>query len=245
MKRSILTLAFVGSLAMVMIGCGGDDDKKEINIEDVVLDYGVTGTYDLSKYIVPTQNQINNYVEKTYINDKGERKYNVTPDKEIDVSYSYEVNSTAITEIESLDNDKIIYSLLDNKINLTDFNNTAFNTGVVRHADVGDNIYKVIATFSEDGISFNATELCKINKHYDSKEVRNQTYNNVLEVTCTGSAEADSSIFTLTSKDYSTSYFSYGDGLIESNEETCDTTMVNNNTTKECEKETLEIATIN
>ncbi len=245
MKKNILALAFVGSLAMVMVGCGGDDKKKEVKIEDVVLEYKSEGAYDLSKYIAPAQSQVNNYVKKSYTNNKGERKYSPTPDSEEDVSYTYDVNSTGVTEIESLYNDKTTYNFLDDRIDSTDSNDSAFSGGIVRYADAGDNIFKVIASQSKDGINFDITYLCKVNKYLSSRKVRNTIYDDVLEITCTGSTEADSTVFTLTSKDYSTSYFSYEVGLIEEIEETCDTTTVKNNITKECEKETMEITTIN
>ncbi len=237
MKKNILALAFVGSLAMVMVGCGGDDKKKEVKIEDVVLEYKSEGAYDLSKYIAPAQNQINNYMKKIYTNDKGEKKYSAEPE-ETDISYSYEVNGTTVTETETPGNDITTYSFLSDRINND-------NIEIVRYANIGDNVAKIITTLSKDNIDFNSTQLCKINKHHASKKVRSTTYEDVLEVTCHGDTKSNSDFFGFVSSDYSVDYFAYEKGLIESNEETCSTTTVKNNITKECEKETMEITTIN
>ncbi len=239
MKKNILALAFVGSLAMIMIGCGGDDDKKkEVKIEDVVLNYKSEGKYDLSEYIAPEQNQTNNYVKKTYTNNKGEKKYSAAPE-EADISYSYEVNSSTVTETETPGGDITTYTFLSDRIN-------DGNVSIVRYANIGDNVAKIIATFHEESIDFNSTLLCKVNKHYASKKVRSTTYEDVLEVTCYGDTKSDSKFFDFVSSDYSVDYFAYGKGLIENTEETCSTTTVNkSNITKECEKETMEITTIN
>ncbi len=244
MKKNILALAFVGSLAMVMIGCGGDDDKKEVKIEDVELVYKTLGTYDLKEYQTPVSNQINNYEEKTYKNNKGKKSYPAEPVKTDNHIYKYEVNATAVKEIinSTLDstyiynNDRITILYADDNTS-EDF---------VRFVEKGDYIYKKVFEGKNNGLDVEISMLCKVDSHINTMDVNGDTYNDIIKISCINKGSA---IGKVNGDDYSNKangtsvvYIAKDIGEISSADEDCETTKLNDIvTSSSCEKEIIEI----
>jgi hypothetical protein len=248
MTKSIITISILSSLILFSTGCGGGSDKKT-DPKDAVVEFKTSGTYDLRQYITATQNQINNYVEKTFTNNKGKKEYANTADETSYYATRFDINNTTIKEFNDNDLD-LTYDIQTTKIIEKDADdNTTMN--IARYADNGDYVYKKDETIQLNGITFTAVYACKISDHLSSKEVNGNTYNDILEITCEGStnsqegAKLNGNPLSIESESSLKSYLAKGEGIIWEEDETCTSTTINKTTSKECEKELTEVTTIN
>ncbi len=237
MKKSILAISLLGSLAILSTGCGSSSESSS------------TTVYDLSQYSLPSQNQINNYVEETYENDEGKKDYSNSPDSEGAYAQKYEIDGTTVKEYR----DNILettYTIQSNKIVEVDAqDNSSIN--VTREVKEGDTIISINKTLQQDSITMTFKNSCKLSDHLNSKEIKGTTYNDVIEVKCEGTvtspegAQVGGLPFSISSENTNFTYFAKGKGMILDIEEYCSTTILNNAESKECEKEITEITTIN
>jgi len=247
MTKSILTISILSSMVLFTTGCGGGSDSTT-DPKDAVVEFKTSGTYDLRNYVTATQNQINNYVEKKFTNDKGEKKYEDTADETSYYATRFDVNNSTIKEFKD-DVLESTYTILSNKIIEKDAeDNTEFS--IARYADDGDYVFKKSETTQLNGITFTIVDACKVTDHLTSKEVNGHTYNDVLEITCEGystsqeGATLNGNPLSIKTESTFISYSAKNEGTIWEEDETCTSTTLNKTTNKECEKEITEITTI-
>ncbi len=237
-KKNILTVTTILSLAL--IGCGSDDTTDPF--EDKVT-FKSAGAYNMMDYIAGETTKSYNYVVKDYEDEKGDKKY---PDpQESDSTTIYTLNGQTVNVIEDSFLDRTLTPSTDRItfVDVADDGNTTMLQS--KFADKGDQILNFAQT--QDNIKNNI--VCKVTQHLDTKEVRGKSYSDVLEVTCqykvefqgTGNTQGINKI--MTGND--TSFYAKLIGLISSKNESCTETIVNNNKTKQCEKQLLDISTIN
>ena len=247
--RKILTLTLASAITFTLIGCGGSD-SKETDPKDVVLNYDKNSTsakYDLSDYMFNKKGKILNYVRTIHTNKDGKKDY-----KNLDANTTYysvktDINATKIDEYknEKLDTENIIY---DKKIKIVS-DGTA--TDMVRYANNGDYIIKDISSASEQGISYDSVLLCKVDKHIDTITVNNNTFNDLLKVTCKGTIESQAGqSFRNEPIEYAqiidiVEYFAKDYGEVKNTTEGCDTSKFGDKSSSECEQDISEITTIN
>ena len=245
MKKSILTLGLAGSLIIVTTGCGGGDDQKEPTAQEVTLEYKTSGTYDLSQYMAPTENKINNYREKTYEDNQGGKNYGEPT--EAFPTIRFDINASTIKEYDS-DGTDTIYTILNDRIKSLDADDNTVDY-IVRYANIGDYIDKTIIETNVNGTSLNISSLCKLNGHLESKEINNVTYSDIIEISCVSNSNSSGNVgdnnFTTTSTSTDTYYLAKEVGEINSIEESCNTTILSGNKVSSCEKIITEITNIN
>lgn len=237
MKKSILAISLLSTLAILSTGCGSSSGS------------GSTTVYDLSQYLLPSQNQINNYVKETYENNKGKKKYSDSPDSEDAYAQKYEVDGTTVKEYK----DNILettHTIQSDKIVEVDAQDSS-SIDTTRKLKEGDTIISINKTLQQNNITMTFKNSCKLNDYLSSKEIKGTTYNNVIEVKCKGTvtspegAQVGGLPFSISTKNTTIIYLAKGKGMILEIEEYCSTTILNNAESKECEKEITEIATIN
>ncbi len=252
MKKIILALALASSLMIIVTGCGGGSDDSTIDIDDVTLEFKTSATYDLRDYMSPEQDQTHNYVDKTYINNNGEKIYNAIPDKESYSTTRFEINGAIIKEYDDAELDVTSTILSDRIVEaLETIENMEIVT--VRFADQDDYVNKIITTLTltTEEVSFDMQMklVCKVNNYLASKEVNNNTYNDVLEITCTTTSTSSETVsgmpFNFISNGYGRFYLAKGVGMISETSEYCSITTLDTTISKECKKEISEITTIN
>jgi len=244
MKKTILGISLLTTL-LLTVGCGGD--KKKVGFDDVKVEYKSGGTYDLSHYLVPAQNQISNYVKKVYTNKSGKRKYDNTPD-EGNTTYSkteYDINGTLIQAITdgALET---TFKILTDKVTATDAKNKSVEN-YARYADKGDYILKEELTDAEDGT---LKYFCKVADHLENTNINGHTYDDVLKVTCPmeiyDSATIAGNKVEVVGDGESILLFAKDKGMISFITDMCVENKFNGKKTESnCIKETQEITTIN
>ena len=245
MKKMILGVSLVSALVLVA-GCGDSGDDK-VAFDAVNVEYKSAGTYDLSQYLVPAQNQISNYVENEYTNNSGKRDYSNTPDED-SPSYStsqYDINGTTIEETTdgALET---TFNILADKVVGTDADDNSVES-YVRYADKGNYVFKKKGLDEDLG----SLELvCKLANHHDSKEVSGKTYNDIIEFSCTidsyDSATVGGSKIEVIGDGTSVRLFAKDKGLISTVTDICAQTKADGTKTKSvCIKSTEDITTIN
>jgi len=245
MKKTILGISLFASL-LLTLGCGGSKDKK-VAFDDVKVEYKNSGTYDLSHYLVPAQNQISNYVKKVYTNKSGKRKYSETPD-EGNTTYSkteYDINGTTIKEItdEKLET---TYNILTDKITATDAEDNSVDR-YARYADKGNYILKEELRDKDLG---KMKSVCKLADHFENKNINGTTYDDVIEVTCDidsyDSAVIGGRQVEVISDGKGVLLFAKDKGMISFMTDICVEDKIDGKKTDAmCTKETQEITTIN
>ena len=245
MKKMILGVSLVSALVL-MTACGDSGDSK-VAFDDVKIEYKNEGTYDLSQYLVPAQNQISNYVENVYTNQSGKRDYSNTPD-EGSPSYSksqFNINGTTI-EVTTDGTLDTTFNILADKINSTDADDNSVES-YVRYTDKGNYILK---KQGPDGDSGNLKLVCKLANHHNSKKVSGTTYNDIIELSCTidayDSGTVGGSKVEVIGSGTSVLYFAKNKGSISTVTDICVESKTDGTKTKAiCSKTTEEITTIN
>jgi hypothetical protein len=247
--RKILTLTLASAITFTLIGCGGSD-SKETDPKDVVLNYDKNSTsakYDLSDYMFNKKGKILNYVRTIHTNKDGKKDY-----KNLDANTTYysvktDINATKIDEYknEKLDTENIIY---DKKIKIVS-DGTAID--MVRYADNGDYIIKKTDSDTEEGIAFDTVLLCKVDKHIETITINNNTFNDLLKVTCKETIKSqDGQSFHNQLIEYDqqidiVKYLAKDYGEVKNTTESCDTSKFGDKSSSECEQDISEITTIN
>ncbi len=243
MKKIVLAASVV--TIVLMNGCGSSGDSK-VDLSAVKVEYKNAATYDLSQYLIPTRNQINNYANTTFTNTKGKKDYKETPDEPAVASVEkYDVNGSIIKEFDGSDALITTSTVTADRISQLDEDGTT--QVLARFADKGDYFTKRTRTNS-DGI--NITLACKVKNHLETKNIGSQTYTDVLEVECPFEGIQTTTLggqqATVKSEGSSINFFAKDDSLILSTTETCVTTKVGDNTvSKRCIKEIEKLFTIN
>ncbi len=229
MKQNILWSTLLIGLAIIGVGCGGDSGSKSSK-----LDFKTSGTYDLSQYLFPTQNQTNLFTEQTYKDSEGNKNYATTP-TEISESISrYEVSNTTVTEYDGTAIDST-YTISQHDIIVQ---SDATPSQFVRYADEGDTVSTFTLTESLDDMN-SVLELpteCKLTDHLNAKG----TYDSVIKIICISEGPVSLTYNnvdirgTLSIK--AIRYFAKNFGEIESITESCYTLNANNVTTAQCQK---------
>ncbi len=240
MKKSILTLGLAGSLIIVTTGCGGGDDKKEPTAEEVTLEFKTSGDYDLSQYIAPTENKTNIYIEKTYKDNQGGKNYG-DPDSTFPTT-RFDINETTIKQYDS-DDTNTTYTILDDRIKLLNKNDT------IRYANIGDYTSKILIKTDTNGNNLNMSSLCKLNKYIESKEINDNIYTDIVEITCVtkfNSTGKTNGIDSSVTRDGTRTYnLAKEIGEISAIQEDCETTVFNGIQSSNCKKTVTEITNIN
>ncbi len=246
MKRLFIALSLAFGILLVTTGCGDDDDKV-LPPEEIVLDFGTVGDYDLSKYIFPTTEQINNYRDKVYKNSDGKREYDSIDANETFYSVRYEVTDSLVEEFREdvlevkyhIQSDRIKSELIENNKTIE----------IVRYTDSGEYIIKNESEVTIDGRHGTDSLLCKVANVINEKVVLNTTYEDVLEITCIiediSSGIFNGSEFETNKDGTEVIYFAKDIGKISSVSDICDTTTLNSLSEIKCEKVTTELTTIN
>jgi len=246
MKQLSIKLALTLGLLLSIVGCGGDDDKANPPVE-IVLDFGTVGDYNLSEYLFPTENQINNYRDKEYKNSEGKREYDNLDANETFYSVRYTVNDDLVKEFRE-DSLHTNHHIQDDRIKsiIVDNNKT---TEIVKYADIDNYIIKSEAEVTVDGRHGTDSIICRISGYKNEKEVINTVYENVLEVSC---VIADTSSGTFNGSQFETSrdgvyliYLAKDIGKISSTLDVCDITTLNSLSETMCKKTVTELTTIN
>jgi len=239
MSRSTLITSLVLSWILFSSGCGGGSSQTSPSES---LDFKTSGTYDLSQYLIPTQNQTMISTTRIYNDGGGDKKYAATP---IEISQSttrYDVTDTTVKEYT----DTVLeatYTIAPTDITLV---SDALSTKLVRHADMGDTIIKYTQTLSlqEFNTTFEMPVTCSLTNHINSKA----TFNNVLEASCliTGTFSGIYNNVDLngTALGTMTLFLAKNLGLIGSNMEVCYTNNDDNTTTSVCQKTIDEVDSI-
>ncbi len=242
MKRRILSLTFVSTVALFTLGCGGSSKSPSAN--EVTIKFKKSGTYDLRQYLMIPEAKTNNYVNKSYSNSKGKKEYKNTPDSETYPYVTMQYNGNIVKEFreKSLDT---TYKILADRINATDAEDNATDD-IARFADKGDYILKRVTKSAQK----NYESLWKVNAHFASKKVTNKVYNDVLEIISTYKDESTAIVsknnVTSVDKGENKVYLAKGIGLILEIDEDCSETKIDNTSVKkECTKDIEEITTIN
>ncbi len=238
MKKNIILTSLFSSLLLLSVGCGGDDKDKTVDPEDVTLDFKTSGDYNLRDYIAPDQNKTINYVEKTYTDKTGKKNYKAIADEELYPIKKFEISGAVIKEYGAGNALETTYTITENKIISQDVGESGIDR--VKFANVGDYITKIISTETK--------QACKINKYIATKEVGANSYTDVLELSCTGTTEAEgimggqsnsvSTIFT------NKMYLAKNVGEISSIFEKCTTTKLGTLKSTECQKKTTDLTNI-
>ncbi len=240
MKKIIFATSLAGIL-LIATGCGGSDDKKELTIDEISLDFSKkeTASYDLSQYLAPDSNKTNTYIKKVYEDKSGKKSYSEDSMDESFPTVKFEVSTTTIKAIKS-DDGNSTFSIGDDRVFASSFLSSG-DKNLVRYIDAGDYISK---TKSQNVISW-----CKLNRYLNSYKVSDKDYNDVIELKC--KVEKSSSGTTGTGSEYSDKsiedslyLFSKNIGLIESTKEECTTTVLNENEDQKCEKVVKKITNI-
>ncbi len=238
MKKSIILASLLGSILFLSVGCGGDDKDKTVNPEDVTLNFKTSGDYNLRDYLAPDQNKTNNYVEKTYTDETGKKSYKAVADGELYPIKRFEINGADIREYSTGNTLETTYTITENKIISTDVGESPIDR--VKFANVGDYVTRVVDTETK--------QACKISKYIATKKIGTNNYDNVLELSCTGTREAEgetggqttsvSTVFT------NKMYFAKNVGEISSIFEKCTTTKLGTLKSIVCQKKTTDLTNI-
>ena len=236
-KRNILTLTTILSLAF--IGCGSDGDTNPF--EDKVT-FKSAGTYNLMDYLVGDPTKSYNYVVKDYEDEKGDKKY-PEPD-ESDLTTTYTLNGQTVNVFEDNSLDRTLTPSTD-RITYVDVDDENITKQQSKFANIGDQILNF--AYTQNNIKSNIS--CRVKQHFDAKKIRGKSYSDILEITCQykadfqGTVNSQAITTSLTGSD--TSLYAKSIGLISTKDESCTETTLNNNKTKLCEKQLIDISTIN
>ncbi len=253
MLHSMRTTSLAVALILFSSGCGGGSSSSQSSPQTGSLDFKTSGTYDLSQYIVPAQNQLNTFIERTYKDTDGNQIYGTTPTKTSEVVQRYEVDNNSIKEYDEKGNLDTTYTITQTAITQllsnTDSIQIDNTTKIVRYADRGDPVANTILnipieTFGSDAAM---TLTCTLQNHVDSKQINTQTFDDVITIACQGFVDTDITYqdipLTLTMTLAIHSYYSNSIGEIGSIEETC-YTINSMQTVQQCTKTVSEIASI-
>lgn len=173
------------------------------------------------------------------------KEYKATPDEESDYSTRFDVNGTTVKEYEEGNSLDVTNTISSDRIKMVDADDGEVTT-MARYADKSDFYSKAVSTDS-DGDTFKIA--CHVSKKLDSKEVRSETYNDVLEVVCdieaAGSATVGGEAVSSTASGTSVIYFAKDKGLISNITEICNKVKIGSIEKQSCEKTIEEITTIN
>ncbi len=243
MSRSLLLASMTFSLVLLSSGCGGGGSSSSATGS---LDFKTSATYDLSQYIVPTQNQVSTFLERTYTDDSGNKTYDSIPTQESDTTQEYRVGNNSVETYENGNLDTT-YTITQTAITQTA---TDYVAEIVRYADMNDPIANTVIDIPLETLSGDSQMplSCRLADHVDSKTVHTKIFNDVIMISCKGFSSSDityenipmSADATLTL----TSYYAKNLGEIGSIEETCYTINSTQTSVRQCTKTVSEIASI-
>ncbi len=244
MSRSLLLAFMTFSLVLLSSGCGGGGSSSSSTTGS--LDFKTSATYDLSQYIVPTQNQVSTFLERTYTDDSGNKTYDSIPTQESDTTQEYRVGNNSVETYENGNLDTT-YTITQTAITQTA---TDYVAEIVRYADMNDPIANTVIDIPLETLSGDSQMplSCRLAGHVDSKTVHTKTFDDVIMISCKGFSRSDityenipmSVDVTLTL----TSYYAKNLGEIGSIEETCYTINSTQTSVRQCTKTVSEIASI-
>jgi len=244
--RQIFVAVFFGLLFFI-VSCQTGDKGKSKNPSNIVLDFGTNGSYDLSQYIFPIQNQINNYRDKQYKTSNRNREYSRSDENETFYSIRYEKVGT-LTEEYKRDILNKKYETSQDRVKVT---HIVINKimELVRYADENEYIIKNESRITVDGRSGTDSLICKLDDFINQKEVLDKVYKDVLKFTCDiediSRGTFNGSQFETRKIGTRTIFYAKNTGIIHSTSDICDTTKLNDLEKTTCEKIVTELTTIN
>jgi len=251
MSRSTLITSLAISLVLFNSGCGGGSSSKLVHTES--LDFKTSATYDLSQYIVPSQNQLSTFMERTYKDTDGNKIYGGTPTKTSEMTQRYEVDNASVKEYGATGHLDTTYTITQTAITqlLSNTDSLLIDNTIktVRYADLGDPIANSIVNIPLEILNNNAemTLTCRLQDHFETQKINTKTFDDVVTIACQGFVDSDityqsipiSLMMTLTS----TTYYAKSIGEIGFVDETC-YTVNSTQTVQQCTKTISEIASI-
>jgi len=161
MKRNLLlSTIFIALIS----GCGGGDNRSPDRDRDNTIQNNSirnSQSYNLWEYFTPNRSKTNSY--KLYENNS------VSSYKT-----SYNVSNNKVIEVDDYaPNEKTIYEKRDNYIEVK-FQKDGKPNGIYKlklYANIGDSVTVLDST-------------CKLTKHYDNFTIKDQAFNDVIEIRC-------------------------------------------------------------
>ena len=185
-KNRIETIMILSTLIFLLIGC--KTTKEDINNitlldDNETVKYDNEGQYDLSQYILPSQNQRNIYQVSKYEYNIESKTSNQNPLIVINNEYVDYIIEDSITKIGY----NTEYKVSDIAIYRKEFVDDSYDERYYsRYVDIGDYYYifeniDIDSTYTQSGIN-----KCFIKEHMDSTVVMNRTYTDILHLSCQG-----------------------------------------------------------
>ena len=247
LRNTLLVTAVIFS-----VGCGGSSSGHN----STSLDFKTSGTYDLRQYIVPAQNQLSTFVERTYKDTEGNHIYGSMPTATSELTQRYEVGNNSVKIYDGHGQLDTTYTITQTAITqqISDPNSLQFDAVVtmVRFANLGDpvanNILNTPVPNAADDIAMTLT--CSLKDHFDSKSLNTKTYDDVIAVACQGFTDTDIAYqdtpMSISITNTTTFYYAKSIGEIGSVNENC--YMISSaqtaQTVQQCSKTVSEITSI-
>jgi hypothetical protein len=185
-KNRIETIMILSTLIFLLIGC--KTTKEDINNitlldDNETVKYDNEGQYDLSQYILPSQNQRNIYQVSKYEYNIESKTSSQNPLVVINNEYVDYIIEDGITKIgyntEYQVNDIAIYrkEFVDDRYDKRYY---------ARYLDIGEYYYifeniDIDSTYTQSGLN-----KCLFKEHMDSTLVMNKKYTDILHLSCQG-----------------------------------------------------------
>jgi len=241
----MLNKIFGLSIACIVIsfsGCGGSGSDDGLDL-DAQVTYKTSGTYDLRNYIIPTENSLSVYDQLNYTNTDGKTTFKDDPERST-YTEKYDVNTTQVIVKDGNDQIDHMYDIqADRILELDPTGNVQYT--FARFADMDDYVLSSSSNNAINNIPTVTKNVCQVKKHYDTKEIDQKEYTDVLEISCQSKTEGESVSDQLSlsyqSEATHTSYFAKDIGLVYSEVVNCEelkTTLSGQSTTQAtCRKE--------
>ncbi len=250
MPRILLFFSLVFVIALFNSGCGGGGGSTSATTQS--LDFTTSGTYDLSLYIVPTQNQLSTFNERTYEDSGGNKIYGTIPTKTAQKTQRYQITNNVVEEYDGNGQLDTTYTISQTAITQTSENTGSYETAKgVRYADLGDPVAVIALPVPLEAFNkeLPLTMNCRLQKHFDSKTINTVTYDDVITVSCEGVSNSDLTYqnvpVTLDISTTVTFYYAHSLGEIGSVSELCYTVGTSAaQTVQACTKEISEVTSI-
>lgn len=156
----IKQIAFATTVAFLLIGCGGGSNETQ-NSGGKVVAQNLKKNYSLWNYMVPSNSHSSTFTH-------------IANDKTTTYTATYDVSSNRVEERDDYAaNEKTIYTLDSDKIRI-EFEKDGKPNGLY-DVELGANIGDVITVRNSS---------CKLTNHYDTFTLAEQSFQDVIEITC-------------------------------------------------------------
>jgi hypothetical protein len=222
MKKNILVLTVTA--VMMITGCGSSGKDDNGISFDSTVQYKESATYDFSFYFAPSEKSISVYKESIYLNNKGKKHFDDTPDEDDTFTEKYDINGTRIVVKDGDDEINGIYQVKSDRIEILDEDNEIEET-LARYVDKGDYIVATSKADEINGIPTTTQFACRVIAHFETKSFSDKEYSDLLKVECKGKEFGETKSDRLSSEYdsdfHETIYFEKGTGLVYSESIEC------------------------